>query len=210
MPRAALVVLAVLLAAPRAPDASLTDTLQIVVLRREVAALDSRGAGPRVSLERGERVLWYGARGRVGIALTGRRVLAAAVGSASWQESRYRLREDPPAGALLGERVALVLTETRAIGFDGTTGNLVERTLGPGERVLATGIAENVGVVVTGRRALGVSPFAGGFFETPLHVGEDLVGVEATGDLATVRTSRRLLSFRGPSGLWVEESLELR
>ena len=70
----------------------------------------------------------------------------------------------PPPPPLLGDRVALVVTEQRVLGFDGGSRNLVERRLGPREQVLRTEVAANVAVVVTDRRALGLSPFAGGFF----------------------------------------------
>jgi hypothetical protein len=141
------------------------------------------------------------------VVLTDRRVLAVAVRSGSWQEARYRRGEAPPAGVFLGEQVALVVTSKRAIGFDGGSGNLVERSLGPRERVLAADASGAVGVIVTDRRALGVSPFVGGFFVTKLRVEETLDAVAATGNFATVRTSRRLLTFQAASGAWVEVSL---
>ena len=45
---------------------------------------------------------------------------------------------------MLGDRVALVLTSRRAIGFDGGSGNLVEYRLGPRERLLTNRVGENV------------------------------------------------------------------
>jgi hypothetical protein len=188
----------------------LADVLQLVVLRREVRALDASGGEIVAELERGEQIHWHAARGRVGVVLTDRRVLAVTSLSAAWQESRYRLRESPPSEALLGETVALVITASRAIGLDGGSGNLIEKSLGPGEIVLAVGIAENVGVVVTDRRALGISPFAGGFFEAHLPPGERYVRVEASANFASVHTSRRILNFRAPSGSWVESHIPLR
>lgn len=197
---------------PGAPGATpLEDLLQIVVLERELLAVDAESGGDtRESLELGERVLWQGARGRVGVVLTDRRVLAVGTGSAAWQDARYRRRERPPSRAHLGDRVALVLLATRALGFNGGSGNLVERSLGPGEAILELGVSGNVAVVVTDRRALGLSPFAGGFFEAKLQLRERVEAVRATGNLATVTTSRRLLTFRAPSGSWGERNLDLR
>jgi len=189
-------------------ETPLADVLQLLVLERDVVAVDGlAGTELRERLELGEVVLSAESRGRVGVVLTDRRVLAVAVRSGSWQEARYRRGEAPPAGVFLGEQVALVVTSKRAIGFDGGSGNLVERSLGPRERVLAADASGAVGVIVTDRRALGVSPFAGGFFVTKLRVEETLDAVAATGNFATVRTSRRLLTFQAASGAWVEVSL---
>ena len=101
-----------------------------------------------------------------------------------------------------------IVTTKRALGFDGGSGNLVERSLGPREQVLAADASGAVGVIVTDRRALGVSPFAGGLFETKLRVEETLEGLAATGNFATVRTSRRLLTFQALTGAWVESPLK--
>jgi len=193
----------------RAPgETPLADVLQVIVLDREVLAVDGLGGNDiRQPLERGERVLASDARGRVGIVLTDRRVLAVAVRSGSWQDARYRRGEAVPEGAFLGEQVALVVTRQRALGFDGGSGNIVESSLGPREQVLAVDASGAVGVVVTDRRALGISPFAGGFFEAKLQVGEKVESVAATGNFATVHTSRRLLTFQALTGAWVEVPL---
>lgn len=193
----------------RAPgETPLADVLQILLLERDVVAIDGlAGTELRQRLELGEEVLFAESRGRVGVVLTDRRVLAVAVRSGSWQEARLRRGEPPPSGAFLGERVALVVTPKRAIGFDGGSGNLVERSLGPRERVLAADASGAVGVIVTDRRALGVSPFAGGFFVAKLRLDESLEGLVATGNVATVRTTRRVLSFQAVTGAWVETSL---
>jgi hypothetical protein len=195
----------------RAPgETPFADVLQVILLDRELVAVDGlAGAETRVDLERGERVLWTDARGRVGLAVTDRRLLAVATRSGAWQSTRFRRGELPPEGALIGEEVAVVVTAKRALGFDGGSGNLVEQTLGPNERLIAADASGAVGVVVTDRRALGVSPFAGGFFPIALQVGESIEAVAATGNVATVRTSRRLLTFQAGGGVWVELDLGL-
>jgi hypothetical protein len=196
----------------RAPgETPVADVLQIILLERDVVAVDGlAGTELRQRLELGEVVHYAESRGRVGIVLTDRRVLAVGVRSGAWQEARYRRGEPPPTGAFLGEQVALVVTSKRALGFDGGSGNLVERSLGPRERVIAADASGAVGVIVTDRRAFGVSPFAGGFFVAKLRVEESVDAVSASGNVATVRTSRRLLTFQAPSGTWVEVSLPLR
>ena len=131
-------------------------------------------------------------------------VLAVTADSAAWQEEDYHLREQLLEGPFLGDRVALLITNRRVVGFDGGSGNLVERSVGPQERVIARAVGANVAVAVTDRRAMAVSPFRGGFFEIDLRPNEKFEGVEAAANLATVRTSRRLLTFRAPSGVWSE------
>jgi hypothetical protein len=197
--------------ADRGDVSPLADLLQIVVRPRSLLAIDGSHGGQREErLERGENLVWHAARGRVGVVLTDRRVLAVATGSAAWQEERWRSAERRPVDAALGDRIALVVTSQRAIGFDGGSGNLVTSSLGPRERVLHDATGENVGVIVTDRRALGVSPFVGGFFEVRLQTGEALEALVAAANLATLTTSRRILIFRAQTGSWEERNLDLR
>ncbi len=214
--RIAVVLLAVLLPltlrAQLIPEeVPLEDVLEIVVLKRKLLAIGARGGGQvALDLEIGERVLFTESRGRVGVALTDRRVLAVTDRSGSWQEERYRLTEKASARAQLGDRVALVTTSQRLLGFDGGSGNLIEGRMGPHEKLLWTAVGSNVVVAVTDRRALGLSPSVGGFFPTPIQLDERIESVTAKSDLATVITSTRILIFRGPSGTWEERNLDLR
>lgn len=190
--------------------APLVDLLQVLFQGREIFAIEAtRGSQRVVRLEIGERVRWHDARGKVAVVLTDRRILAVATISASWQSERFRAGERHPAAATLGDRVALILTNKRAIGFDGGSGNLVESDLGPRESVLLSRVGENVAVAVTTRRALGISPFVGGFFPVKLDVGEDIESLSTAANLATLSTSRRLLTFRANTGSWEERRLGL-
>lgn len=197
-------------AAPR-EEFPLEDLLQIVVTRRTILAVDAEGGGDTPErLERGEKVLWTHSRGRVGVALTDRRVLAAGTGSAAWQSTRYLRGESRPHKAELGDRVALVVTDRRLLGFNGGSGNLVEESIGPREQVLQTRVSANLAVAVTSRRALGLSPFAGGFFQTPLRLSEQIESLVVSSGVATLTTSQRLLVFRGRTGAWSERTLSIR
>ena len=192
-------------------DFLLAPQLDIVVLPRELLAIDAQSGGQLAArLELGERVLYAKQRGRIGVAVTDRRMLAVTASSAAWQEARYRSGESPPPDVALGDRVALFLTPVRAIGFDGKTGNLVESVIGPQESLLDSAVGQNLAVVATTRRALGVSAARGGFFETRLRVGEKIESLSAVANLATLRTSQRLLLFRGPTGSWEERRLPIR
>ena len=214
--RIAVAVLAVLLPltlrAQRIPEeVPLEDVLEIVVLKRKLLAIGARGGGQvELDLEIGERVLSTESRGRVGVALTDRRVLAVTDRSGSWQEERYLQTEKASTQVQLGDRVALITTSQRLLGFDGGSGNLIETRMGPHEKLLRTAVGSNVVVAVTDRRALGLSPSVGGFFPTPMRLGERIESVTAKADLVTVITSTRILIFRGPSGSWEERNLDLR
>jgi hypothetical protein len=189
----------------------LLDLMEIVVLQRQLLAVDAGGGGQvEEKLQRGEEVVWTGSRGRVGVVLTNQRILAVSTISASWQSTRFMRGEKHPVDATLGDRVALLLTNKRAIGFDGNTGNLVEKSLGPNEVVIGSAVGENVAVVITPRRALGLSAFTGGFFQTRISVGDRLEGTSAQANLVTLTFSDRLLFFRAPTGSWEERDLNIR
>jgi hypothetical protein len=209
---AALLVLAApgALAQVRSDETPLEDVLELVHLERQVLAIDAQnGVATTVDLELGEDVLWSRSRGRVGVVLTNRRVLAVSTSSGAWQGERYRRTERRPELALLGDRVALVETSERVLGFNGGSGALVEYRLGPQEYLVDARTGANAAVVVTNRQVLGLSPQAGGFFPAKLQVQERLVELTPRSNLATVRTDRRLLVFRGPTGTWEERSLTL-
>lgn len=195
----------------RADETPLADLLEIVVLEREVMAIDAEGGGVTTArLRLGEDVLWSTARGKVGLVATDQRILAASTGSSIWAELAYERGEVRPQGAILGDRVALLVTSNRAIGFNGRAGGLVDYRFGPREKLLATGIGENVAVVVTDRYALGLSPQTGGFHERAMQLKERLQSVDTRSNLATITTDRRILIFRGPTASWGERRLELR
>lgn len=192
-------------------EVPLEDVLELLVLDRNLIAVDARQGGQRtLRLRLEERVLWTGSRGKVGVVLTDQRILAVASGSGAWQQESRELNETLPARAILGDRVALVLTSNRALGFDGGSGNLVESRLGIREKVLANSIGANVAVIVTDRRSLGLSPLVGGFFPVKMNLVEKLESVTAGANLATVTTDRRVLIFRAPSGSWEERNRSLR
>ena len=196
--------------AQRLDEVPLEDILQVLVLDREIFAIDARGGGQvSLRLEIGEQVHFTETRGRVGIVLTDRRVLAVTNRSGAWQEERYRMAEPPPTHAKLGDRVALVTTTQRVLGFDGGSGNLITSEIGPHENLPWSAVGENVVVVLTNRRALGLSPHVGGFFPVPIHLGERIESVTADSNFATVVTTRRILIFKAPSGSWVEKSRNL-
>jgi hypothetical protein len=198
-------------AQPVAGEIPLADVLEVLVVDRDVLAIDAAGGGQTaVRLRLGETVSWKGAQGKIGVVITDQRILAVSTRSGAWQETDYRRMEVPPATALLGERVALVITSERALGFDGGSANLVEYRLGIDEPVLATRVGRNVAVVVTGRQALGLSPFVGGFFGVPLELRDRIESIDAGSNLVTLTTDKKVLIFRATTGSWEERLRALR
>ena len=200
------------IASARVPsEVPLADVLNVLVLDREVLAVDARSGGQiRVSLRLNEHVHWFGSRGKVAVVLTDQRILAVAVSSGAWQQTDLQRDETPPLEAELGERIALIVTSVRILGFDGGSGNLVESRLGINEKLLQMRAGATVGVAVTDRRALALSSDAGGFFTAKIGLQERLEAVAVSANLATVTTHRRLLVFRGPTGSWEERRRTLR
>ena len=210
--------LALVAAAPLARSQPITgdqvpleDLIEVMLLDRDLLAIDARRGGEIVErLGLDESVLWLGSRGKVGVAITTRRVLAVSTGSGSWQEADYQRSERPPVAPILGDRVGIVITNRRALGIDGGSGNLVEYRLLPRERVVVTQVGANVAVVVTDRSALGLSPLRGGFFPVKLDVSERIESITASSNVATLTTDRRILIFRTPTGTWEERTRNLR
>ena len=197
-------------AVARESESPLSPLLEVQIVGREVLAIDSENGGQRSErLERGEAVLYTRSQGRVGVVVTDRRMLAISTGSGSFQVARYRNGEGPPAAVELGDRVALAMMPSRAVGFDGNSHNIVESTIGPREKVLDTAVGPNVAMVVTDRRALGLSADRGGFFDLRLRVGEQFQSVSAFANHATLQTSQRLLIFRGPDAAWEERRVPI-
>lgn len=193
-----------------ADSVELEDAIGLSVLDREIVAYDvAGGASPVLRLERNERVVWKGAKGRVAILLTDRRGLARSADVGGWHESRFRLAESRPEHALIGSRLALVVTSQRLLGFDGRAGLWREHPIGVSEEVRAVRTSDSAMVVVTEHRAIGFSPDSGAFFDIDLRIHEQLEAVSALASIATVTTSHRILVFQGRSGRWQERPRSL-
>ncbi len=190
-------------------DTPIEDLLEIVFLPRHVLAIDAQGGQTREQLELNEEVVWWRSRGRVGVVLTDRRILAVGTDSGAWQTERLRLSERIPDGAFLGDRLAVILTRQRLLAFSSLGRNLVETEIGPNERVTHVEVNSNAGVVLTPRRAIGVSPFVSTLREESLQLGERIESISVRSNVAVIRTQRRLLTFRAPTGSWAERRIEL-
>ena len=166
------------------------------------------GSRARVRLEIGEVVLFNESRGRVGIVLTDRRALGLTVGG-NFQEVRYRLTERRPDFAVVSERVALVATTQRALGFVGKFGGWIEENFALDESAKALRVGTGVGIATTNRRALGLAPDVGRFASVPFNLRESLESVDAEDTLATLWTDQRILVFSGPRAVWTVRARDI-
>jgi hypothetical protein len=190
---------------PDADEVPLGELVEVLLQDGEVVAVDAGSGGTAVErLRLSEQVLWRGTRGLLGVVLTDQRVLAIATGSSSWQEVAYERDEQRAPEALLGDRLAVIATPRRVIGFLGKQSRFVEARLGAQETLLSSRVGANVAVAVTDRKVLGLSAAAGGFNDLRLQLKERLHDVVAKANLATVRTNQRILVYRGPTGTWAE------
>lgn len=177
---------------------------------RELFAFDAlTGRQSRLRLELGEEVSFQQARGRIGLVLTDRRALAVAPGT-DFQELRFRLDEAAPAIGLLEDRIALVVTSRRALGFVGTGGVWIEEKIPANEALESLRVGAGVGVVTTNRRALGLSADRGTFVAEKLGVHESLESVAAQDSIVTLRTDRRILVFSAAQAVWSTQDRRLR
>ena len=113
MLRNAVLVLALLAVASSAAgdhdEFELEDTVAIVSLDRELVAHTPARGSSKQRLQLGERLIWHGARGRIGFAVTDRRVFGFHSRS-GWSSRRLRVAEASPARPELGSRIALFVT----------------------------------------------------------------------------------------------------
>jgi len=188
-------------AAARLPgEVPLGDLVEVVTIRDKVIAIDARGGSQTtIRLKAKEQVEWTGARGKIGMALTNYRVLAFSVGSSAWQELSYTSGEAQPDAALLGDRVAMLVTGYRIVGFNG---RFAEARLEATETVVDSRVDQSVAVCVTTHRALGFSNSVGKWVDTPMDAREQLIAVSASANFATVTTEQYIRVFRAPSASW--------
>ena len=181
----------------------LEDTISIDHIGRYLYAFDSEGGGRnKLELELRENVDFLQARGRVGLVVTNRRLLAIAAGRGGWRTLPLQIAERGRTHEWLSSRIALVVTPRRILGFDAGIGTWVEVGIGPLDDVEQASVSSSTAVVLTGNNAYGLSPDVGGFFVQPLQIHEQIESVSANGTIGRVLTSRRLLIFKSTTGTW--------
>jgi len=129
------------------------DAIEIQVTDDEFVAIGD-GVDRRIRVEGKEEVIYSGARGRIGIVLTNRRLLAVSFGS-RWVQERLLLNDKQPR-VELAANVALCVTAKRVISYS-PQGGLAKHRLIPGEFVRASRAHEFVAGVLTNKRVMGFS-----------------------------------------------------
>jgi hypothetical protein len=76
-----------------------------------------------------ERVLWSDSRGYLGAFLTDSHFFVVSTTSGGWQALPLRLGESGKKVGVLSSYIALLVTESRAVGFDAATDRFVETRL---------------------------------------------------------------------------------
>jgi hypothetical protein len=186
------------------------DVIHVQLVGRELYAFDGNGSGRKSErLLRDEELLWKGQRGRIGVAITNQRILAATPTTSSWRAERFRVEEQAGERAWVGPRVAVFLTDRRALGFHSSGSNWVEANLGVKEKVLDAKVGNGPAVVVTNRRLLGLTPLAAAFFEQTLELKEEVASVDMSAAAGSVTTDRRVLVFLASTGRWTSQRLPL-
>jgi len=158
----------------------------------------------------GEKVLWSGARGKVAIVVTDRRLLGITTAHGSWRALRFKIHESEPHAILLGDRVALVLTSMRAIGLSSGGKGFAESLIGTTESPYDVVVGDNVAAFITDRRVVGLSGFFPHFAERQIGVHEDVEFTSTLPNFVSIATHQRMLVFRGTTGAWQAERVSLR
>jgi hypothetical protein len=189
------------------------DQLDVITIEqdgRDLLAFSSvTGNRGRLRLDINEVVLFNESQGRVGIVLTDHRAIGITV-SGNFAELRYRIAERAPDRAVLGQRIAVVATGRRVLGFIGPSGIWIEEATTPEESVEAIRAGVGVGIVITNRRALGLAPGVGRFASMPLRIRESIESIDAGDTIAKLRTDQRLLVFTGPTAIWTFVNRDLK
>ena len=192
---------AVALASPAGAEGfELEDTVSVVAIDRNLVAYGANGRTSKLRLELGERLRWSGSRGRIGFAVSNRRIFGFRA-NRGWSERTLRSGEISPDRPEIGPRLALFVTSQRAFAYDG---QWREESIGPQEVVSRSSVGSRVALVVTSRRALGVSPGGAGFVPIRLGIHERIESARTLASGAELTTSQRLLFFSGAGAGWSE------
>lgn len=176
--------------------------IQLQVSERGVLAFPDRHPSAAVDLETGEDILLSEEKGYVGAVVTNRRFLAISSLSGKWLSEPLEHGEENNADLKLGEKIAMLITDKRVIGFTFSGEGFVEYDLPFGSDIAAEDAGENFGIVAMRDRAVGLSSETGRFREMEYEVGETFESLEMATTLALVYTEDNIYSYRGSSGTW--------
>ena len=190
-----------------ASEKTVEDVIDIHMGDKELIAVKQGETVSKINLQLRETILWKGSDGYVGAAITNERLLAVSRSSSGWIELPFRLSEayeETPPDVLLSDRLVLLATDKRLIGFDSDSNRWATVDLPLHEELVKTAIDSHVGIGVTTGRAYGLAKGVGTFVEKRFNENEEILSVETSAFSATIRTSRRLLIFKSSGAYWRE------
>ncbi|HKJ98127.1 MAG TPA: hypothetical protein VJ959_04335 [Desulfotignum sp.] len=176
--------------------------LQLQRNENRILAFSGRKPSVAVDLEIGEKVRLSEEKGHVGAVLTNKRFLAISSMSGKWVSEPLISGEVNTAGLTVGEKVAMVVTDRRIIGFTPMKEGFIAYDLPIGTEVRARDAGENFAIVAMSERAVGLSSETGNFRDIEFDIGESFTFLEMATTLALVHTEDNIYAYRGASGTW--------
>ena len=159
----------------------------------------------RIPLRQREEVLWVGAEGHVGAALTTMRFLVLTLRSPGWKQTALRRGEGEASQALVSEYLALLATPERLVGVDARSGSIAQTPIR--NEVTTLQIDASVAIAITPRRVYALGARASGFSDHFLRTREVVEAVRISENKALLRTTDRLLIFNARTRSWRSESI---
>lgn len=185
------------------------DMIDIHVGKDKLVAVKQGATVSEKELQLKEKVRWQGSRGYIGAVLTSERLLAVSGSLSGWVELDLLLAESGRLPKiLLSDRLLLMITKKRMIGFDGGTRSWALMDIPLHEQVVDRAIDVYVAVVITTGGVYGLARGAGSFIEEPFQKNETVLSVDTSAYNASIRTTRRLLIFKSSGAYWREIDLE--
>jgi len=201
---ATLAIAAVLLAAADA-HAGQCERDQFTVFAIDGEVVATSGGGTRTfDLEQGEQVLDKASRGCVAMVSTNRRLLVISALGGYWAPIWYQLHESPAHELIVGDLIALAISDKRMIAFDPRDLRVLADDIRAQEAVTHSTAGDTLAAVATTRRLIGFSTGLSSLTERNLRLKEEVDTVESASDAITVITGDRILTFRTGSGFWAE------
>ena len=176
--------------------------LRLQIDKNTILAFSGTEHPVSIALQTGETVKIIRQKGYVGAVLTNIRFLAISSVSGRWLSESLNLDEEDNADLILGEKVAMLVTNSRIIGFTYRRDSFVYYELPMGKRIIEKDAGKDFGIVVMSDRAVGLSSKTGDFTETDFDMDESFKSLEMAATFALVNTNDNIYSYRGSSGAW--------
>jgi hypothetical protein len=140
--------------------------------------------------------------GYVGGVLTTDRFLAISTRSQDWLEQDLEPDEAYSGSISLSENMVLLLTQQRAVAFDGRNDVMADFDMPLGEYVIAKEVGYRAAAIVTGQRAVAYGQGHQNFSVVEFDPSESFRRLYISFGVVTVETSNRLLTFDASTGRW--------